>query len=240
MDETIADDGSTADRAERPRYDAVLFDNDGVIVERTSDDVVRPAVRDAFREVGVDDPDTHHVEYFHRGPMDELEPICETYGIDPATFWERRDQLVCDAQKAAIRDGGKPLYDDVTVLDDLPVPCGIVSNNQCDTIDAVVDHYGLDDRVELAHGRDMTVEGVRQKKPEPYYLERALSELGVDSALYVGDSAVDVAAADAAGIDSAFVRRPHRADYDLPHEPTYEIDSLDEIPDLLRGATVPE
>jgi phosphoglycolate phosphatase-like HAD superfamily hydrolase len=235
MDEVTADDGSTNGDAKNVRYEAVLFDNDGVIVERTRDDVVRPAVRDAFRELGVDDPDPHHVEYFHRGPMEDLEPICETYGIDPETFWERRDRLVCDAQKAAIRDGGKPLYDDVGVLDDLPVPCGIVSNNQCDTIDAVVEHYGLEDRFELAHGRDMTVEGVLQKKPDPYYLERALSELGAESALYVGDSAVDVAAAGAAGIDAAFVRRPHRVDYDLPHEPTYEIDGLAELPDLVTS-----
>jgi len=235
MDEPTADDGPTGEDAEYLRYEAVLFDNDGVIVERTREDVIQLAVRDAFRELGVEDPDPHHVEYFHRGPMDELESICEAYGLGPETFWERRDELVCDAQKAAIRDGGKPLYDDVSVLGDLAVPCGIVSNNQCDTIDAVVEHYGLEDSFELAHGRDMTVEGVLQKKPDPYYLERALSELGVESTLYVGDSAVDVAAADAAGIDSAFVRRPHRVDYDLPHEPTYEIDGLVELPDLVTS-----
>ena len=238
MDEATADD-ATVESAESRQYDAVLFDNDGVIVERTSDEVMEPAVSGAFHELGVDEPDPHHVDYLIRGPMDELVEVCESYGVDPERLWAEREARAAAAQKESIRNGGKPLYDDVAAVADLPVPLGIVSNNQSETIDFVADFHGLD-WLDLAHGREMTLEGVSRKKPEPYYLNRAMDQLGVDSALYVGDSAVDVAAADAAGIDSAFVRRPHRADYDLPHEPTYEIDGLDEIPDLLRGATVPE
>ncbi|WP_323191004.1 HAD-IA family hydrolase [Halostella sp. PRR32] len=221
------------------RYDAVLFDNDGVIVERTSNGVMEPAVRGAFRELGVDEPDPHHVEYLIRGPMDELGDICRAYGIDPERLWDEREARAAAGQKESIRNGGKPLYDDVAAVADLSLPLGIVSNNQSETIDFVVDHYDLD-WLDFASGREMSLAGVGRKKPEPFYLERALDALGAESALYVGDSAVDVAAADAAGIDSAFVRRPHRADYDLPHEPTYEIDGLDEIPDLVRSATVPE
>ncbi|NHN46776.1 HAD family hydrolase [Halostella sp. JP-L12] len=221
------------------RYDAVLFDNDGVIVERTSDGVMEPAVCGAFRELGVDDPDPHHVDYLIRGPMDEIEDVCESYGLDPERLWDEREARAAAGQAESIRNGGKPLYDDVAAVADLPLSLGIVSNNQSETIDFVVDFYDLD-WLDFASGREMSLEGVHRKKPEPYYLNRALDELGVGSALYVGDSAVDVAAADAAGIDSAFIRRPHRADYDLPHEPTYEIDSLDEIPGLVRGATVPE
>ena len=38
-----------------------------------------------------------------------------------------------------------------------------------------------------------------------------------------------IVAANRAGIDSAFVRRPHRGGYTLAAEPTYELDSLDEL-----------
>ena len=55
----------------------------------------------------------------------------------------------------------------------------------------------------------MTVESLERKKPNTHYVERALSDLDADAALYVGDSESDVVAADRAGLDSAFVRRPH-------------------------------
>ncbi len=37
-----------------------------------------------------------------------------------------------------------------------------------------------------------------------------------------------------AGVDSAFVRRPHREGYALDAEPTHEIAGLDELPALVR------
>ncbi|MEF8853039.1 MAG: hypothetical protein V5A28_11590 [Haloarculaceae archaeon] len=43
-------------------YDAVVFDNDGVLVELTPMDELRAAVRDAFADVGVEDPDEDLVE----------------------------------------------------------------------------------------------------------------------------------------------------------------------------------
>ena len=73
-------------------------------------------------------------------------------------------------------------------------------------------------------------------KPETHYLERALDDLGTRSALYVGDSTADVLAAHEAGLDSAFVRRPHRDGYALPDEPTYEIDRLTELSGLVSDA----
>ena len=65
------------------------------------------------------------------------------------------------------------------------------------------------------------------------YLDRALSDLGTRDALYVGDSGVDVEAATRAGVDSAFVRRDHRADYPLRAEPDYEVPDLAALADLL-------
>ncbi len=40
---------------------------------------------------------------------------------------------------------------------------------------------------------------------------------------------VDVLAATRAGADSAFIRRPHRDDYQLAANPTYEVESLDDV-----------
>jgi phosphoglycolate phosphatase-like HAD superfamily hydrolase len=60
-----------------------------------------------------------------------------------------------------------------------------------------------------------------------------MADLGVSNPLFVGDSASDVQVAENAGLDSVFLRREHRADYDLPVEPTYELESLVGLRSLL-------
>ncbi|WP_121820354.1 HAD family hydrolase [Halostella salina] len=214
-------------------YDAVLFDNDGVIVERSTPDVIAPAVRAAFRDVGIADPDPDHVDYCMRGRMDDLDAICETYGVDHEAFWERREHHVLRAQREAIENGGKALYDDVAVVDEFDADCAIVSNNQHPTIEFIVDHYDLAGRFDPAIGREMSVAGVARKKPEPDLIEDALAALDADRALYVGDSATDVVAAHAAGIDSVYVDRPNHDPEPLEREPTHTVADLTELREVV-------
>jgi phosphoglycolate phosphatase-like HAD superfamily hydrolase len=218
---------------DEPRYDAVLFDNDGVIVERTSVETLTPAIREAFRDVGIAAPDPEHVEYCLRGRMDDLEAICREYGIDYETFWDRRERHVLDAQLTVIESGEKALYDDVAIVDEIGADCAIVSNNQDETVEFVVDHHGLADRFDPAIGREMSIAGIRRKKPEPDLLEDALTALGAETALYVGDSATDVSAAHAAGIDSAYLDRPQHDPEPLDSEPTHTIADLTELREVV-------
>jgi Predicted phosphatases len=124
-------------------------------------------------------------------------------------------------------------YDDVKVLCDISVPVGIVSNNQHRTIEHIVDLFDLDALVDTYHGRSPTLAGIGYRKPDPTYLQRAIINLGVDQPMYVGDSNVDLIAAERAEIDCAFVRREYRSEYELTREPTYEINSLSEIRPIL-------
>jgi phosphoglycolate phosphatase len=212
-----------------PSYDAVIFDNDGVLVGLTDGDLLDVAAREAFESCGVSDPDEDHVKAARHADLDGLAAIEDVYDVDPATVWEARDQQAIERQCAAIANGGKPLFDDVEALYDLPTRLGVVSNNQHETVNFVVDHYGLEHLFETVIGRDPTWEGVQNKKPDPYYLDQALEELDAEDALYVGDFPKDVAVAHRAGIDSAYLVRPHRDQYDLDHEPTYRVESLSEL-----------
>jgi len=215
-------------------YDAVVFDNDGVIVEPTDRGPLTDAVCAAFRDVGVD-PDRAAVERAvaaSAGPRETVAAVDGATGIDVEQFWQRREKRAAAVQKDLIRDGGKPLYDDVTTLRDIDASLGMVSNNQHETVSFIVEYHGLD-RFETVHGRDLSVAGAERKKPDPHYLERALSELGTRNALYVGDSEVDVEAARRAGVDSAFLRREHSADADLAVEPTYEFPDLRALTEVL-------
>ena len=220
-------------------YDAVVFDNDGVLVGRTSFDTLREAAWDAFVSLGVDDPDLAHVDDVAVGiDPATLTDICERYGMEPTEFWRVRDEIASTAQIEAARKGQKRPYDDVDALRHLDASLGVVSSNQQATVDAVLDHFDLAGRFDVAYGREPSIASLSRKKPSPYYIERALEDLGAETAIFVGDNESDVRAADNAEIDSAFIRRPHRRHVDLSCQPTYEIDDLHDLVSICGRAPV--
>ncbi len=216
----------------RTPYDAVIFDNDGVLTTPTDRPVLVDAMHDAFETIGVADPPADHVETLLGPSVDSLHRVADGHGVDPDRLWRARETAAIEAQLAELRAGRKAPYDDVTALESLSVPTGIVSNNQHETIGNVIQHCKLEP-FDVWYGREPTLEGIERKKPTPYYLEQALADLEPENPLYVGDSGVDIAAADAAGIDAAFVRRDHRSGYEPSTEPAHEIESLAALPDLI-------
>lgn len=214
-------------------YDAVVFDNDGVLTEITDWEVLRGAARDAFAHFDVEPSDDDLSRVLSSVTVDGLRTTCARHDLDPADFWHRRDTNYSAVQRREVREGRKPMYDDAEVVRDLDVPLGIVSSNQHATIEYILDHYDLREEFATYYGRRPTVEDVRRKKPDPHFVERALGDVGTRNALFVGDSETDVEAAHAAGVDSAFLRREHRADLALSVEPTYEFETLDPLTDLV-------
>ena len=208
-------------------YDAVLFDNDGVLVEPPGRESQAAATRAAFAAVGVEDPAAEHVHAVVDGvTVEGLRELCGAYGIDPERFWTARERRDEQAQVRDLRAGERELYDDVSAVETLPRPRGVVSNNHDTTVAFVVEFFDLGGLFDAVHGRPKTVASLDRKKPAPDYVEAGLADVGAESALYVGDSASDVLAAHRAGIDSAFLRRSHVADADLPVEPTHEVADL--------------
>jgi HAD superfamily hydrolase (TIGR01509 family) len=211
-------------------YDAVVFDNDGVLLDLTGEETHRAGARDAFEAVGVTDPDPADVEAMSIGvTVPELTAVCDRYGLDVERFWRARDRALSERQRDLMRAGHKRPYDDVGHLDRLSRPLGVVSSNQQATVEFAYDHFGLAGHFETVRARPPTVESLRRKKPDPHYVEAALSELGVESALYVGDSEHDVEAAHAAGVDAAFLRRPHTRGRTLSVDPEHDLSGLDEV-----------
>jgi HAD superfamily hydrolase (TIGR01549 family) len=208
-------------------YEAIIFDNDGVLVEPTDRTVLVDAVLDSFETFGVD----ADRELAAHTVAENVVPTAtvRSHGVDPTAFWHHRELTTSLAQQAHVREGGKSVYPDIDALDELSVPLGLVSNNQHATVEFLLAYHGLDERFDVAIGRRPTLEGAASQKPEPHYIVRALDRLGVSGALYVGDSETDVVAAHRAGIDSAFLRRSHVADVELSVDPTFEITDLHEL-----------
>ena len=210
-------------------YDAIIFDNDGVLVTPTDRRLWNRASRLAFQDLGVPDVADAHLSRLDGYCLATLVRVCERVGVNSDTFWKRREAYAARAQRQHIRTGQKDAYDDIDTLRGLDPTVGIVSNNQQEIIDFVVDHFGLGDIVDTQYGREPSLDGLTRMKPNSHYLRRAIRELGATNPLYVGDSGVDMAVAADLGIDSAFVRRPHRTNYDPVPEPTYEVSSLAEL-----------
>ncbi|SEA07059.1 haloacid dehalogenase superfamily, subfamily IA, variant 3 with third motif having DD or ED/haloacid dehalogenase superfamily, subfamily IA, variant 1 with third motif having Dx(3-4)D or Dx(3-4)E [Haloplanus vescus] len=218
-------------------YEAVLFDNDGVLVEPVGRSVLRRATWEAFDALGVSDPDPDDVDRLSIGVTpDVLADVCDDYGLAPERFWRARDYHSSHAQRAELRAGRAALYDDFDAVRDIDAPRGIVSSNQQDTVEFMHDFFATRDLFQTAYGRTPTLQSLARKKPDPHYLHRALADLDVESALFVGDSESDLLAARNAGLDAAFIRRPHRESYDPSVTPTYELDGL---ADLLALDRVP-
>ncbi len=218
-------------------YDAVLFDHDGVLTTPTDRDVLRRAARSAFEAFDVDSPPEAYVEDLIAGVDPEwLERVCAEFDLDPEAFWRRRDEAAARVQRGEVRAGRKRQYDDVAALASLSVPLGIVSSNQHETIEFVLEWFDWPAFFDTYYGREPTVRSLDRKKPATYYLDRALSDLDVTDALFVGDSTSDVVAADAAGLDSALLVREGAEAPTPPLDPTYRVATLHDLVDIVGDA----
>jgi len=159
-------------------YDAIVFDNDGVLIEPTDRERLYEAVRKSF-----DHFDVVAAEAIVRRAVEEddlpFDDVRDTHGLDPAEWWSRREAAAVEIQREEIRSGTKALYGDVEALFELDHTLAIVSNNQHETIEFIVEHHELHEHFETYYGRDPTVEGAG-RKPDPHYVERALEELQDD------------------------------------------------------------
>jgi len=219
--------------ADGPADGAILFDMDGVLIQgrSTLTAVYENAADDALDELGATVPAAERGP-FRRPRFDEtMATRCRAVGLDPETFWTTRERLASERANERIGSPPRAPFEDTAVLADLPEPLGVVSNNRA----ATVEHVAADlfpGLFAVAVGRDPTLEGYRRRKPQPYYIERALDRLGVEQALYVGDRKHDLTAARRAGIGGALVRREFNEDVTLP-DPAHEVDGLGELPALL-------
>jgi HAD superfamily hydrolase (TIGR01549 family) len=219
-------------------YDAVVFDMDGVLVERSPSWVFTDAAERALNEAGIEDPtgrEFRTVRVLEAGIDWAADHFASTYEVAFDRLWRRRNELVAENQLTAIADGEKGLYDDAEAILDVPAARGIVSNNQHTAVETVLDQFDLRDHFDTWYGLAPGVDDIGAEKPATGYMERALSDLATDDAVYVGDRASDVAAAHNVGIDAAFVRREFNAEDELTPEPRFDVDSLHELRDTLAS-----
>jgi len=208
----------------------ILFDMDGVLLKgpRTDPQVYADASDAALAELDAE-PTPSQRRDFRNHDIERIRTHCEELRIDLARFWKLKETYASSGSHDRLRSGERGIYDDVDAIRELSdrTTTGLVTNNRHETAAFVAEFVGID--FDVVRGREPTLEGYERRKPDPYYLEEALADLGVSDGLYVGDSPKDIVAGQAAGLETAFLRRPHNRERECPPNATYELESVTEV-----------
>lgn len=218
-------------------YDAVVFDMDGVIVQRTPGWVFDEAADETLADFGIDDPtpfEFRAVRTLATTVKQAKKHFDEERGLDFADLWKARGGLITQKQEIAISHGEKDLYPDAQAIRSLSGPLGIVSNNLERAVENAMTAFDMAPLFDTMYGLSPRLSDHDYRKPNTAYLERALSDLDAGAALYVGDRRSDVEAARNAGIDAALVRREFNHEITFDEPIAFDVDSLHE---LVQGIT---
>lgn len=219
-------------------HEAVLFDLDGTLCQRTQD--TEQLYRESFERAGVepfgspgslwgalDGPPDHsdRVGYLGAG----FARLAARHGrpdVDPLALADAMTNLVDDSQ-VRLRSGASTALDSATEAG----PVGLVTNGTERRQRVKLQALGITDRFDArVYAFDLP-----RRKPHADPFDRALAALDTNPgrALYVGDSLEhDVAGAHNAGVPVAWLSG---GDSPAPYEPDHVLDSIAELQTLLAG-----
>jgi phosphoglycolate phosphatase len=186
---------------------AIIFDVDGTLI-RTDDEYALSLTKKTIEDLGYGDYSEEKALRFWWGVegVSRREIVENELGVNFSEFYETFFGYTGDFEYAK---EFKELYEDVIpVLDELKkrgVKLGTVTDAPPVIADPQLDHFlgnGYFPVRVCSHER----EGIKEK-PSPEGLHLCMERLGVEDALYVGDSDCDILAARNAGIDSVLIER---------------------------------
>jgi HAD superfamily hydrolase (TIGR01549 family) len=219
-------------------YDSLILDHDGVLVTIVDSnqrlDPFQTLASREFRDRGIPPESVSLSTLAHSVTPDTVETMSEQLEVTPETLWRARDDVLATVLQDAATEGSKRPYSDIEALSETEVPLGVASNNQRRVVEFVLDEYDLTNLFETVHARESTLASLSRKKPSPTFLEAAQTEMAVSNPLYVGDKESDVLAARRAGMDSVFLRRSHNESRELDCDPTYDVETLTAVVDLVE------
>jgi HAD superfamily hydrolase (TIGR01549 family) len=205
---------------------------DGVVLEGrgTPQFVYDRAAERAVAETGVE-PSERTMSLLKRHGYVTVARGCSRLGVDPTEFWRLKEKHACEVCTERLKSGERGVYDDTEVIAEVAdeTPVGLVSNNRQDTVESVADVFDLP--FDVVRGREPTPKGFARRKPFPDMLVEASRKVdtGSETPVYVGDRRKDVVAAKAAGMEPAYLRRPHNEDTQLPKGAAYELKGLGDL-----------
>lgn len=221
------------------RYDAVVFDMDGVLIRgrTTPDGIYRAATSDMLEAFGRPDVSDWPAALQQPGSSASFVSACEAFELPPELAWAYREAAATRIEREWIKRGDRGRFPDTDVLNTLAenVNLGVASNNRNALVAHCIERFGWSDIVGAYRGRHPTLAEFDSRKPDPRFVAAAVDELDAAAPLYVGDRGSDVSAADELGYDTALLTRPG-VDVDSAIEPAHVIESLATLEEIVVPA----
>ncbi|MBE6587958.1 MAG: HAD family hydrolase [Ruminococcaceae bacterium] len=191
------------------KYDSVIFDLDGTLLDTLDD--LRDSVNFALRAHGLPERTLPEIRCFVGNGVGNL--VKRSAGD---VSEKEVDEILATFRshyKDHSSDKTKPYEGIIGLLSSLRergIPTAVVSNKIDSAVRALIPEY-FGDLIDVAIGE---LEGVK-RKPAPDTVRLAMERLCVSCPVYVGDSEVDVQTAKNAGIDGIFVTWGFRSEDEL-------------------------
>ena len=191
----------TSSVSNHPRFDAILFDCDGVLVD--SEPIVNRLIWEMLIELGIDISLEDSIQRFlGKAIREELDAIAEIRGapLPPnwlSTFQARRNVLL-EAEVEAVPHIGHA----IDVLSRLGLPMAVASGADRMKVELQLNRTGLIEHFQPTDVRIFSATEVARSKPAPDVYLLAASSLGVSPSrcLVIEDSPTGVTAGHAAGM----------------------------------------
>ncbi len=208
---------------------AVLFDYDGTLVD--TEPVILACYQHLFDTY--DSPfvfdETIKQEVIGPTLKEEIGKLFPSYDTKLLIEDYKQYQLQFDASYFKKMDGADEV---IALLQSRHVPLGIVSSRSLDSLLGLIGDWDVFDVV-IGHG------SVAEDKPSPMGIYKALSTLGCNSGMYVGDNVSDVLAGKNAGMFTVgYVSRMANESALKASEPDVLIYNLKELISLLKRLDV--
>lgn len=179
-------------------YQAVIFDFDYTLGDATES--IYEGFCYGFEKMGHPKPNVEAVRKTV-GYMLEDEYTMLTGETDPARRAEFRRwfQEKVEGRQAELTKLFPGAEDLLTTLHSHGVKLGIVTSKRCTTLRDILTHHNILELLDFTIGGEM----VSSPKPDPEGLERGIQTIGVEKpqVLYCGDTVIDAATAQNAGVD---------------------------------------
>ena len=218
------------------KYDAVIFDFDGVLMDSGFDGFqwAFKARKNRAEEngwsinwdelaQGIFEPDTGQ----------EIKPLLERNSVSWNQLKQMEEAVADRKVEMAANNEIEIFQDSEEILENLDVPVAIVSNAYNEYLGKLLEELDIKNYIDFWLAPNLSdIENYRKRmKPEPEMVEEVLENLGAEKAVMIGDQIEDVLAARNAGIDSIYINR----DGDTESKADYSVENLTEALEIIRS-----